>query len=204
MSDREELNLAARRLVEFETIERKLVEAAAAVANSEDACTLQYETTYAGTRRTKHLLNEVEWECYQYASLIHMLGEMIDRTHDEFGTRLRNHTEVRHELPKLVGIRHAIHHNGLVGLNIVQLRSEPYVVVPTTSVEKHGNWGEDGNPSFQTFFHSAGDLITIGPLATNSKKTVRSLVKDIIGAVEEQFDPERLRQRVSEVEIYTH
>lgn len=202
MPDEGAVGSAARRLIEFDTIQRKLTDAANQLTNAEETCTVQYDAEFSGTRQIKTLLNEVEWSCYQYSSLLHMLGEMIDRTHDEFGTRLRNHAEIRHELPKLIGLRNAIHHNGLVGLNITQIGGTSHVIIPTVSIRRHGNWGAENSPDFETFFHSAGDAIVVASTVTNSKPVFEAIIRDMTSAITKQFDEETLRQRASNLDVY--
>ncbi|WP_128477060.1 hypothetical protein [Halorussus pelagicus] len=133
-----------------------------------------------------------------------MLDELVQRTTDEFGIRLRNCDPVRHEVPKLIGIRHCIHHRGLVGVNIVEteLSTKPAVCMYLESLRKHGNWG--GNqPGFQTFFHgSKRDVLALRPVIENSESKCDTIVTELIERLEEKYGENELRKRTANVELY--
>ncbi|QGA81372.1 hypothetical protein [Halomicrobium sp. LC1Hm] len=195
---------AARRLVEFDSIRSKLRDTRQTALSDMDKCVHTYRLKFSGRRELRRDLNECEWSIYQYASLLHMLGEMVDRTHDEFGTRLEQHAPIEHEMPKLVGLRHAVHHNGLVGVNIAEVDSfpDPVVVVPVTSIERHGSWG-DGNPAFSTFFHDvSGDAFALAPVVENSAEPVEGIVDELERQLTEQFGDDELRRAATNVQLY--
>jgi len=200
----EKLHLAARRLVELESVLSKLRETRESAIQDVNKCLDTYELTYSGRRELRRDLNECEWSVYQYCSLLHMLGEIVARTHTEFGTRLEGYSEVKHEVPKLMGIRHCIHHNGLIGANIATVPSfpDPILVMPLSSIRRHGSWG-NGKPAFQTFFHGvSGDAVVVLSVLKNSAEPVEGIVADLISELEEMYDDEQLAKAATNIQLY--
>lgn len=199
-----DLRLAARRLVELDSIRSKLRDARSTALDDVEKCIHTYRLKYSGRRELRRDLNECEWSIYQYASLLHMLGEMVERTNDEFGTSLESHAPIRHEVPKLIGIRHCVHHNGLIGLNVAEVDGipDPVVVVPVDSIEAHGSWG-DGNPSFETFFHGvSGDVLALAPVIQNSGGPIDGIVTELETQLEDEFGEEELKRAATNVQLY--
>jgi len=197
--------LAARRLVEFESIQSKLHEARRDAITDFETSIRAYRQTYSGQHELRRDLNECEWATYRYASLLHMLDELVQRTTDEFGIRLRDCDPVRHEVPKLIGIRHCIPHRGLVGLNILSPSDEPRPAVgmPLDSLRRHGTWG--GNyPDFQTFFHGvSGDALVLRPIVAQSGQKFDSIVAEVVSELEETYGEEELLNVVSSARPYS-
>lgn len=204
MPGSEGIALAARRVVEFESIQSKLHVARREAITDFDTCIRTYRRKYSGQREIRRDLNQCEWATYRYANLLHMLGEMVRRTNDEFGTRLRDHAPVRHEVPELVGLRHCIHHRGLVGANIVETAQHPHpaVCIPIRSVERHGDWGGD-KPDFQTFFHGvSGDALVLRPLIERSESACDGIVAEIIAELEELYGEDELLKTAASSQLY--
>lgn len=200
----ESIALAARRLVEFESIQSKLHEARRDAITDFDTCIRAYRQTYSGRHELRRDLNECEWTTYRYASLLHMLGELVQRTSDEFDVRLRDCDPVRHEVPKLIGIRHCIHHRGLVGLNIVEteLTRKPAICMYAESLRKHGDWGGN-NPSFEMFFHGLeNDALALRPIVENSKRRCNVIISEVIEKLETRFGEARLRKSATDLQLY--
>lgn len=200
----EAIALAARRLVEFESLQSKLHEARRDAVTDFDTCIRAYRQKYSGQHELRRDLNECEWATYRYASLLHMLGELVQRTNDEFGIRLRNCDPVRHEVPKLIGIRHCIHHRGLVGLNIVETESmvKPAVCMYAESLRKHGDWG-GSNPNFQMFFHGLErDALALRPIIENSESRCDAIIAEVVNRLEDQFGEAELLNGVTELQLY--
>ena len=199
-----DLALAARRLVEFDSIRSKLRDSRQTALSDVGKCVHTYRLKFSGRRELRRDLNECEWSIYQYASLLHMLGEMVERTHDEFGTHLQRPAPIEHEVPKLAGLRHAIHHNGLIGINIAEVDGlpDPVVVVPVESVRAHGSWG-DGNPDFATFFHGvSGDVFALEPIVENSSVPADGIISELVAQLEEMFGEEALKKAATNVQLY--
>lgn len=200
----EGIAFAARRLVEFESLQSKLHEARRDAITDFDTCIRSYRQTYSGKHELRRELNECEWATYRYASLLHMLGELVQRTSDEFGFRLRNCAPVRHEVPKLIGIRHCIHHQGLVGVNVGELPSPPTpaICMHLESLRKHGNW-DGNNPTFRTFFRDEDEeLLVLRPLVENSERKCDRIVAEVIERLEEEYGADELLRETADVGLY--
>lgn len=203
-SSSSDLQLAARRLVEFDSIRSKLHDARRSAIDDIERCVQTYRLKYSGRRELRRDLNECEWSIYQYSSLLHMLGELVERTNDEFDTTLQVHAPVKHETPKLIGIRHCIHHNGLIGINIGEPESlvDPIVLVPVQSIKRHGSWG-DGNPKFETFFHDVtGAAFALEPVLQNSEEPIDGIIQEIVGQIEAEYGEEALMRAATSVQLY--
>ncbi|MEZ3115798.1 hypothetical protein RYH80_07695 [Halobaculum sp. MBLA0147] len=200
MSD---VGFAARKLVEVETVRTQLTERRIEVVGKARACAESYDTPYAGKREIWRDLNDFEWSLYQFTSLLHMLGEVLATIRDQCGVRLSEARPIRHAVPRLIGLRHCIHHNGLVGAQVASAEGLPHPVVgiPLESVERHGSWG-GGNPSFETFFHSADDLLVVRPIVENSETRYLAPVEETVAGVEERYGEDELQRVASNVEIY--
>lgn len=200
----EGIALAARRLVEFESLQSKLHEARRDAITDFDTCIRAYRQTYSGQHELRRDLNECEWAAYRYASLLHMLGELVQRTSNEFDIRLRDCDPVRHEVPKLIGIRHCIHHRGLVGVNIVEteLTTKPAICMYIESLRRHGDWG-DSNPNFQTFFHGAKrDVLALRPIIENSERKCEVIITEVVERLEERYGEEELLKETTNLQLY--
>lgn len=199
----EGIALAARRLVEFESIQSKLHEARRNAITDFDTCVRAYRQKYSGQHELRQDLNECEWATYRYANLLHMLDQMVRRTNDEFGIRLRSRDPVRHEVPRLIGIRHCIHHRGLVGANIVEAPAvpDPAVCMHVESLRRHGDWGGN-NPDFRTFFHDEEQLLVLRPVVENSERKCDAVVTEVIDRLEERYGEDELLKAISSVELY--
>lgn len=104
MPSSSDIQLAARRLVELESIRTKLFDSQRDALRELDRCIYTYNQPSWGRRELRTDLSECEWSIYQYTSLLHMLGEVCERTRNEFGIRLTHYSPLRHELPELIGI----------------------------------------------------------------------------------------------------
>ncbi|MFB6177557.1 MAG: hypothetical protein ABEI99_10510 [Halobaculum sp.] len=200
MSDHGDARLAARRAIEFETIDLKLADTVNSALDAEAYCTKRYNQTFVGVGELRSSLNAVEWELYECVSLLHMLGEMRRRTATEFG--LSPGEPMRHVFPELVGIRHAIHHNGLVGLNLTTTLPDPHVVVLTKSVRRHGNWDDD-TPDFETFFHDADDAMVVSALLEEARDRAPEVVSDTVERLQRLFGVAELREHARSVDLYS-
>lgn len=197
--------LAARRLVEFESLQSKLHEARRDAITDFDTCIRAYRQKYSGQHELRRELNECEWATYRYASLLHMLDQLVQRTSDEFGVRLRNSDPVRHEVPRLIGIRHCIHHRGLVGANVVTPRDAPTPAVgmPLSSLRRHGKWGGN-NPKFRTFFHDvSGDALVLRPIVERSGRKCDAIVEEVVRVLEDRYGEEELLKVVASAGPYS-
>ncbi|WP_115863172.1 hypothetical protein [Halorussus litoreus] len=201
----EDIALAARRLVEFESLQSKLHEARRDAITDFDTCIRSYRQTYAGQHELRRELNECEWATYRYASLLHMLGELVQRTSDEFDIRIRDCDPVRHEVPKLIGVRHCIHHRGLIGVNVVSPRNKanPAVGMPLSSLRRHGKWGGN-NPKFQTFFYDvSGDALVLRPIVESSGQKCNAIIEEMIGLLETTYGKNQLLKTVTSARPYS-
>lgn len=194
--------LAARRLLEFESIQSKLHEARRDAITDFDTCIRAYRQKYSGQHELRRDLNECEWATYRYASLLHMLDQMVRRTSDEFGIRLRDRDPVRHEVPKLIGVRHCIHHRGLVGVNIAKPPTTPGLTIcmHVESLRRHGNWGGN-NPDFRTFFYDEDELLVLRPIIETSERKCDAIVTGVIDRMEEQFGEDELLMAATNVDL---
>lgn len=200
----EGIALAARRLVEFESLQSKLHEARRDAITDFDTCIRAYRQTYSGQHELRRDLNECEWATYRYASLLHMLDEMVGQVNDEFDFRLRDCDPVRHEVPKLIGVRHCIHHRGLVGVNVGKMPSSPTptICMHIESLRRHGDWGGN-NPDFRTFFHDEDEgLLVLRPLIENSEQKYDAVIAEVIGRLEEQYGEDELLLATANVGLY--
>lgn len=204
MSSSPDIQLAARRLVELESLQSKLFDSRTDVLHELERCIVTYQQPSWGRRELRTDLNECEWSVYQYTSLLHMLGEVCERTREEFGVQLERYSPIRHEIPELIGIRHAIHHNGLIGLNIAEVPNypDPLAVMPLESIRKHGSWGA-GKPNFQTFFHGvSGDAVVFGPLVETSYESSDGIIEAHTDGLEDEFGKDALSKEAASVQLY--
>lgn len=204
MPEPPDIQLAARRLVELESIRPKLFDSKTNVLHELERCLATYRQPSWGRRELRTDLNGCEWSVYQHTSLLHMLGELCERTRAEFDVQPANYSPIRYEAAELVGIRHAIHHNGLIGLNIadVQTYPEPLTVMPLESIRIHGSWGGN-HPKFQTFFHDvSGDAIVLSPLIEDSYETAEGLIEAYTDELQREFGEDELSKEAASIQIY--
>lgn len=200
----DDIDFAARKLVEFESIKLRLADQRRTSVSAAKKCVEKSMIEYAGRRELWRDLNSCEWTLYQFTSLLHMLDELVEKTRTRLDTNFDQVDPVRHTVPKLVGIRHCIHHNGLVGLQVANAESltRPVVGMPVDSVREHGNWGGN-NPSFETFFHSvSGDFVVVGPLLNNSTSRYEPVISSVKRQIETEFGSETMEQATANVGLY--
>lgn len=139
--------------------------------------------------------------------MLHQLQNVCDRTIDEFGVTLSHSSPIQHETPELLGIRHAIHHRGLMGLNITPGNGESgaKVLMPLDSIRVHGSWG-DGNPSFETHFHRIldhnGKAVLIRPLLSESREKYENVIEEMVLALESEFGRKKLSEELASGGLY--
>lgn len=196
------IDLAARRVLELESLATRLGSSRRKVEDKEETCITLYERPYHGVRDIRKELKNCEWALYNHVSLVHMLNEILDRTNDEFSVSANSYAPPKHEFPELTGIRHCIHHRGLVGLNIAEYDDDFFVAIPLESIRKHGSWG-DGNSKFSTHFHSVtGNALIIKSLLKDAEGKYKNLIYEVIEQLEDEFGESELKKAASNVDIY--
>lgn len=189
--------LAARRMIELESMEIELHELLSETIKQVETCVIDYNTVYAEDIRRE--LNSCEWTIYRYTSMLDALRNMTNRTEKEFDI---SGVMVEQSVPRLIGIRHCIHHRGLVGLNIAEFsEEEPVVCFPVGSIRKHGNWSSENE--FQKYFHgNEGNVVAVNQVLEDSKEQYSNCISDIKGQLEEEYGKEKLKQKAEEAYMY--
>lgn len=139
--------------------------------------------------------------------MLHQLQNVCDRTIDEFGVTLSHSSHIQHETPELLGIRHAIHHRGLIGLNVSPGNGDagPQVLMPLDSIRSHGSWG-NGNSNFETHFHRIlsedGKVVLIAPILNESRQKHENVIEEVLLALESEFGRRELNKELSSGGLY--
>lgn len=202
-----DIQLAARRILELESIKSELQNRLNHAQSTLDRCKMTYNLEYSGRAQLRRDLSDLEWSLHAYGNMLHQLQNVCERTIDEFGVNLIHSSPIQHETPELLGIRHAIHHRGLMGLNMSPGEGESgvQVLMPLESIRTHGSWG-NGNSNFETHFHriigEGGKVVLIEPILNQSQEKYENIIEEMVLALELEFTRQALREELSSSSLY--
>lgn len=196
------VELAVRRLIELNAIQSQLGKTQEEALTLGQSCIESYSFDYGGNHRGD--LVEFERATYQYTSLLHMLGEIVSDISDNLGVQLRENDPVKHSVPRLIGLRHCLHHNGLLGIQVIEAEglSRPVLGIPVRTVKQRGQWG-DGKSTFEQHFHSvSSDFLVVKNIIQESRGEYTSIISELKSNIESNYEQEQLDEVSSGVSLH--
>lgn len=190
------VELAVRRLKELSAVQSRLGKQQREVESLGMSCVESHNFVFGGESGHRGDLVEFEWATYQYASLLHMLSEIVSETLAEFGIELQENRPLEHEVPRLIGLRHCLHHNGLLGVQIAEAEglSRPVLGVPVEAIRQRGEWG-DGKPRFEKYFHAVdSDFLVIPSIVEGSRSKYVSVIDEVKESIRASYEDRELKR----------
>jgi len=83
-----DIQLAARRVLEFESIKSELQDRLNRALSTLDRCKTTYNNKYSGRAQLRRDLSDLEWSLHAYGNMLHQLQNVCERTIDEFDVTL--------------------------------------------------------------------------------------------------------------------
>jgi len=176
--------------MEVESVEQRLLTIRGELLSYIKQVSRQAELPYTGISDIRMLLNDCEWQLYSFISTLDMFDEIRRKRCSERSGGVASFSV---KTPQLIGIRVAMHHNGLIGLNVLTGNEFPETVVGyfMEDISATGDWSQ---APFNSYFPANEGFSPIYSLVDNSEEPIKNVTDRLQKLIASGHDDDELRQ----------